>query len=206
MVGLVVVFGVLAQVVAWTVVAAGRGTVWTVVGPAIVVAGVAAEIADRPPMGGHLGVWAAVALGLAAGAVLYAATRAFVAIVVERWLPALERHAVAIYREGGARFGVGAALAAGAVVLGEEVFWRGLAYHELAPHVDAPVVAAVATFALYVAVNGASRNLAIVAGAVVGGAVWGALAWATAGVLASVLAHAAWTALMLLRPVVRAAR
>jgi membrane protease YdiL (CAAX protease family) len=206
MVVLVVVLGVVAQLVAWAVVAGRRGTVWTVVGPTIGVAGVAAVLAQPPPLSGDVGVWPAVALGVAAGAALYAATRAFVSLVVERWWPAFEGHAVTIYRHGGARFGLGAAVAAGAIALGEEVFWRGLSYRELAVHADAPVVAAVATLALYVAVNTASRNLAIVAGALVGGVVWGALAWVTAGVLASVLAHAVWTALMLLRPVVRAAR
>jgi membrane protease YdiL (CAAX protease family) len=202
---LVVVLGVLAQVVAWAAVAAGRGTVWTVVGPTIAVAGVAAVLADGPPLGGHLGVWPAIGLGLAAGVLLYVATRAFVALVVERSWAAFQRHAETIYRHGGARFGIGAAVAAGAVAVGEEVFWRGLTYRALVPRVDAPVVAAVVTLAIYVAANAASRNLAIVGGAVVGGAVWGALAWATAGVLSSILAHAAWTALMLLRPVVRTA-
>jgi membrane protease YdiL (CAAX protease family) len=48
-----------------------------------------------------------------------------------------------------------------------------------------------------------SRNLAIVAGAVVGGAVWcGLCAW-TGGVGASLACHVAWTALMLVFPVVR---
>jgi hypothetical protein len=51
-----------------------------------------------------------------------------------------------------------------------------------------------------VVVNLPSRNLAIAAGAIVGGAAWGALAWWSAGVLASIVCHATWTALMLARP------
>jgi membrane protease YdiL (CAAX protease family) len=205
MVVLVVVVGILAQVVAWAVVASRRGTVWTVVGPTIAAAGLAAVVVDPPPLAGTVGVGPGVVLGLAAGIALYAATRLFVGLVVERWWPAFERHAVTIYRRGGEGFGIGAAVAAGAVAVGEEVFWRGLTYRELGAHVDAPVVAAVTTLAIYVAANAPSRNLAIVAGAIVGGALWGALAWATAGVLASIVAHATWTALMLLRPAVRTA-
>jgi hypothetical protein len=203
---LVVVLGALAQAVAWAVVASGRGNVWTVVAPTIALAGLAAALVEPPPLSGDVPVALAVALGVLAGLGLYAATRVFVALVVARWWPAFERDAVAIYRDGGERLGVGAAVGAGAVAIGEEVFWRGAAYRELTAHVPTAFVAALAALAVYVAANVPSKNLAIVAGTLVGGAVWAALAWATAGVFASVLAHATWTALMLLRPVVPGAR
>jgi membrane protease YdiL (CAAX protease family) len=203
---LVVVVGTLAQVVAWTVVASGGGSVWTVVGPTIGLAGLAALVVGAPPLSGELPLWLGGVVGVVAGLTLYGATRAFVALVVARWWPAFERHAMTIYRRGGERIGLGAAVAAGAVAVGEELFWRGTTFRELGAHVDAPIVAAVATLGIYVAANVPSRNLAIVAGAIVGGAVWGALAWATAGVLASIVAHATWTALMLLVPVVPGSR
>jgi membrane protease YdiL (CAAX protease family) len=49
-------------------------------------------------------------------------------------------------------------------------------------------------------VNALSGSLPLVAGAAVGGAVWGAFALWTHGVLASLLCHGVWTALMLIRP------
>jgi membrane protease YdiL (CAAX protease family) len=143
--------------------------------------------------------------GLASGAILYAGTRVFVALVGPRW-PAFVRHARAIYAQDEGRLGALTVAAAGAVAVGEELFWRGLAQRELAARLDAAVIAAAATLGLYVLANAASRNLAILSGAVVGGAVWVALAWWTGGVLASIASHATWTALMLLRPAVGGAR
>jgi membrane protease YdiL (CAAX protease family) len=56
------------------------------------------------------------------------------------------------------------------------------------------------SWALYVGANAVSASLPITAAAVVGGAVWTVLAGWTGGVLASVLCHVVWTALMLVVP------
>jgi membrane protease YdiL (CAAX protease family) len=84
-------------------------------------------------------------------------------------------------------------------VPGEELFWRGLVQTRLQASMPVLSGPALAWFG-YVLVNAASGSLPFVAGAVVGGAVWGALALWTHGLLASILCHGAWTALMLLRP------
>jgi CAAX protease family protein len=204
MVVAVVVLGAVAQIAAWWLVAAGRATVWTAVAPVIAFSGVVAVAVAPPPLSGRVPVAAAVLAGLGTGVALYLATWAFVAVVTPRW-PAFARHARTIYRRGetgvGASTGVAVAVAAG-VAVAEELFWRGLTQRELAARLDAALAGALAAWIAYVLVNAPSRNLGIVAGAVVGGAVWAALAWWSAGVLASVLAHASWTALMLLRPAV----
>jgi membrane protease YdiL (CAAX protease family) len=201
MVPAVLVLGALAQAVAWVIVASGRGSVWTTVGAVNVVAGVAAVAVVPPALAGRVGVSWAVGLGLVAGLALYAATAAFISIVGPRW-PAFTRDARAIYRNRDDAAPRSALLAAGIVAMGEELFWRGATQTELARRLSDAGLAALATLVAYVLVDAPSRNLAIVAGAVVGGAVWGGLAWWSAGVLASVLAHATWTVLMLARPVV----
>jgi membrane protease YdiL (CAAX protease family) len=140
----------------------------------------------------------AAAAGLAAGVGVYVGTLVFVSVVV-RW-PVFRRHVAEIYHQRrGVSLGTALALVVLVVAPGEEIFWRGLVQARAA-EATTPAMAAVITWAAYVAANAASRSLPIVAGAVVGGAVWGALAWWTGGVLASVLCHAAWTGLMILRP------
>jgi membrane protease YdiL (CAAX protease family) len=196
----VAVVGVAAQVVAWSIVASGRGSVWTTVGAANAAAGAAAVVVSPPPLSGRLAVAPAFAVGVAAGLALYVATGIFVR-AIGRWWPAFIRHANAIYRQGGSRLPL-AAGAAAVVAVGEELFWRGFVQRELTARLDSFAVGAVLTLAAYVVTNTASRNLSIVVGALVGGALWGGLAWWSAGVLASVVAHAAWTALMVTRPVV----
>lgn len=198
----VMALGALAQVVAWWFVASGRAGVWTALGPVLAVAGVLAVAAAPPPLSGRAPVALGAAVGLGSGIVLYLGTRAFASIVASRWA-AFTRDAQAIYRHGVGRIAVGAMLAAGAVAVGEELFWRGLAQPELAARLDGAAAGAAAGWLAYVVANAPSRNLAILAGAIVGGAVWSGLAWWSAGVLASLLAHATWTALMLARPVVR---
>jgi membrane protease YdiL (CAAX protease family) len=129
---------------------------------------------------------------------LWAATVAFV-MVVRRW-PVFDRHVAEIYdQRRGLSLWLALFLAAGVTASGEELFWRGLAQGYLAGSLSWPGAAA-AVWAAYVAANLASRNLPIIAGAVVAGAVWGALAVWTHGVIASLLCHALWTALMLVAP------
>jgi CAAX protease family protein len=200
MVVAVIVLGIGAQIAAWALVATRRAGVWTGAAPMIALAGAVALVVRAPASSGDIAAWTAVVAGLASGAVLYAATRVFVGLVA-RWWPAFTRHAETVYAYGG-RAGATAVAAAVVVAAGEELFWRGLTQRELSARLDAVAVAALVTLALYAATNAASRNLAIVAGALVGGAVWGALAWWTGGVLASVLSHATWTALMIVRPAV----
>ncbi len=194
-----IVLGVLAQVIAWWFVASGRASVWVGLGPVLAILGVAAVAVGAPSLTGSVVVATAAAAGIVAGVVLYLGTAAFVAIVGDRWA-AFGRDARAIYRHGhAAAFAVGSAAA---VAVGEELFWRGLTQPELASRLGAASAGALVGWLAYVAVNAVGRNLAILAGAVVGGAAWSGLAWWSGGVLASVLAHGVWTALMLARPVI----
>ena len=140
----------------------------------------------------------AAGVGVAAGLVLFAATRAFVALVAPRW-PAFRRHVAAIYGQQGSWSVPATLLAALVVEIGEELFWRGLVQGRLAAWHGRALGGAVAWLA-YVGSNLPSGNLPIVAGAVVGGAVWGALAFWTGGVLACILCHAVWTELMIALP------
>ena len=102
------------------------------------------------------------------------ATGAF--LFVARRLPAFDRYVAEIY---GPRDTVALPLAlllgAGVSAPGEEIFWRGLVQTVLSGSFGTGWGAA-AAWGLYVVVNAASGNLAILAGAVVSGAVWTLLA------------------------------
>lgn len=190
--------GVIAQAIAWRVVARGRGSVWTLMGPVLAACGVAAA-AVRPPVAtGRVGAAIAVPVAIGIGVVLYAGTLAFVGVAT-RWEPFRVQVAEQYAGVTRTRFPVVLVLALLVAVPGEELFWRGLVQPRLQsslPVLSGPALAWLG----YVLVNAMSRSLPFVAGAVVGGAVWGALALWTDGVLASIMCHGAWTALMLIRP------
>ncbi len=201
MIPTVMAAGFVAEVVAWRVVASRRIGVWVAMSLTLGAAGVVALVVRRPALSPSVSWPVAAGVGVGAGLVLYLATRAFV-FVVGSW-EAFRRHAVEMYaRRAGLSLPVALVLAAGIVAAGEELFWRGLFQARLAGAAGKAGGASLA-WAAYVAANLPSGNLAIVAGAVVGGAAWGALALWTGGVLASLLCHGVWTALMLAFPVVR---
>jgi membrane protease YdiL (CAAX protease family) len=188
--------GVVVEMVAWRLVAEGRGGVWRVMTPAFVALGVAAVLTRPPVAAAETGIVSATLVGALAGVLLYAGTRAFVALA-SAW-PVFRRETSAVYGLAGDLSAPGAAALAVMMVIGEELFWRGLVQARLA---DAGALAgAAATWLAFVAVNATSGSLPIVAGAVVGGAVWAGLAAWTGGILASLLCHAVWTSLMILRP------
>ncbi|MDP9243182.1 MAG: CPBP family intramembrane metalloprotease [Actinomycetota bacterium] len=198
MTAVLVAAGAAVEVVAWRVVATGRGTVWTVMTVAMSLLGAGALVAGVV-MASEVSVPVSAAAGVASGVGLFAATRAFVAIVRGRWR-SFGRDASSLY---GARRGLPlwAAILLGAVLLvsGEELFWRGFVQARLAD-ADGRALGALASLGAFVGVNVASANLAVIAAAVVGGTVWTALAYWTGGALASLLSHSVWTALMLAFP------
>lgn len=192
--------GALAEAVAWRAVAAGRSP-WRVLPATLGLLGLVAATLRPPRAAAGSGAAVATAAGVGIGLVLYGATRAFVRIAV-RFGP-FARHTRAQYaRAGEVSPGAALLLAAGISAVGEELFWRGLALGRLSEGLG-PAAGAAVAWAGYVGANVASGSLPIVAGAVVGGAAWTLLAWWSGGVLASVLAHALWTALMLAAPPVR---
>ena len=192
------VIGGIAEAAAWALVSVKRVRVWGSLAVALFGAGLAALVTGRVPLSPRVSPAVAVAVGTATGLALFAATRAFVAVLAPMW-PRFRRHVVAIYGQQGG-WSVGAALFAALVVeVGEELFWRGLVQGRLAYSAGRGAGALLA-WAAYVGANLPSANLPIVAGAVVGGAVWAALVYWTGGVLAAVLCHGVWTELMIAFP------
>ena len=197
----VIVVGAVAELVAWRVVAAGRRSVWVVMGLTLASMGIVAALVRPPALSPAVSPATAAAAGAGAGVLLYLATFAFVT-VVGRW-HTFRAHALAMYeRRGALSLPATLLLAAGVVAIGEELFWRGLFQPRLSEAVGR-TGGATLTWTAYIVANLASGSLPIIAGAVVGGAVWTGLAFWTRGVLASLLCHAVWTALMLVFPVVR---
>ena len=196
------VLGFAAQATAWWFVARRRRNVWRVMTPTLAAMGLVALAVHRPVWAPRVDTVAAAGVGIAAGLVLYGATRVFVG-VVRPWAT-FRRHSVAMYaQQEGVPPAATLALSLVLSVPGEELFWRGLFQPELAEALDAPALGALIAWAAYVAANLPSRNLAIVAGAVVGGAVWSGLGWWSGGPLAPLVSHVAWTALMISFPVLR---
>ncbi len=194
----IAVAGGLGVFVAWRLVALRKTSVWVALGLVEGAAGLAALAAGRTPLSPRVAAgWAALA-GLGAGAALYGATVAFV-LVVRRW-PPFDRHVAEIYdQRKGLSLPAALVLAAGVTAAGEELFWRRLVQGRLAESIGW-TMGALVTWGAYIVANAASRSLPILAGAIVSGAVWGVLALWTHGVLASLLCHSLWTALMLAFP------
>ncbi len=197
----VIAIGAAAQAAAWWAVASRRGSVWTTVGAVNVATAVVAAAIRPPVVSGSVGPATAIVAGLVTGVALYVATAAFVALVGRRWR-AFTDDAVSIYANRDDSMSAVQLITIGVVAAAEELFWRGVAQPELARRFGDAALGAVVTLAAYAGVDAFARNRAILAGALVGSAAWGALAWWTGGVLASALAHAGWTLLMLARPVV----
>jgi membrane protease YdiL (CAAX protease family) len=199
----VMIGGALLEFAAWWVVSWKGVSIWVAMGIALPAMGVAALAVGEPSLSPGVSAGGAVAAGAAAGVALYLATRLFVA-AVRSWR-ALHRHSVELYaRQAGVPLTAAILLAAVVMAPGEELFWRGLFQAKLGDALDGRTAGAILAWAAFAVANLPSRNLAIIAGAVVGGAVWAALGWWTGGVLASIVCHSLWTALMLAFPVVHA--
>lgn len=196
------VAGLIAEVVAWSLVARGRD-VWTTMTPTLATMGVVALIVGPIAWSPDVAAGISILVGLVLGGALYVATRIAIT-VIGRW-ETFRRHSLEMYRkQGGLSLGLALALSIALSVPGEELFWRGLFQGGLVSAFDGrTALAAVIAWSAFVVANLASRNLAIAAGAIVGGAVWVALAWWTGGVLAPLACHVVWTGLMIAFPVVR---
>jgi membrane protease YdiL (CAAX protease family) len=198
MTSVLVAAGAAVEVVAWRVVATGRATIWAVMSVTMLLLGVVA-LGFGVVLTGEVSVPAAVGVGVASGVGLFAATRAFVAVVRGRWR-SFGRDASSLYAARRS-FPLWTAILLGAVLIvsGEELFWRGFVQAQLS-EANGRILGAVVSLGAFVGVNIASANLAVIAAAVVGGAVWTLLASWTGGVLASLLCHSVWNALMLAFP------
>jgi membrane protease YdiL (CAAX protease family) len=194
------VAGLLAEMVAWGLVARGRN-IWTTMPPVLGAMGLTALLLGPPAWSPDVSPSVSLSLGLAAGLALYVATReAFV--IIGRWEP-FRRQSLEMYRkQGGLSLAAALLLSIAVSVPGEELFWRGLFQGELTQALDGSGWAPVLAWLAFVIANLPSANLAIAAGAVVGGGVWVALAWWSGGILAPLACHVLWTGLMIAVPVV----
>lgn len=190
--------GPVAVAVTWLVVGSGRVSIWSANTLVTGGLGVLALLAGDIRWGsGGLSAPAWVGVGVASGLLLYAATRAFMALA-GRW-PPLARQTDAIYgNRGSVSLPVALLTSALIVAPGEELLWRGVVLDALGGWGVA--VAGAVTWLGYVAANLFSFSLPIVLGAVVSGAVWTLLAVLSSGVAASIACHAVWTASMIVSP------
>ena len=187
--------GIVVQAIAWRLAATGRTAFWPTSAATWAVVGLATVLAADPRCCGDVAAGAAVGVGLASGAILYAATRAVVAAAVR--VPILASTVDEVYGRGDETSpGVGWAVTFLVVVPAEELFWRGLALPELQQAAGAAPGALLA-WAVGVAVTAAWASLPFLAAAVVGGAVWTVLGSWSGGVVAPLASHAVWTAAML---------
>lgn len=139
-----------------------------------------------PPRSGHL---QAAGIGIAVGAVLGAIF--VVGGLVTREIPPLRDYISAVLDHadtGGVAFVLATAVVNG---IAEELFFRGAVYSALKGH--APVIFSTL---IYVIATLASGNPMLGFAAVLLGAICALERWATAGVLAPVFTHVAWTLVM----------
>jgi membrane protease YdiL (CAAX protease family) len=204
MVVAVMILGAVAEAAGWWLVT-GRGrSVWAIMPVVLGVLGLASLVVGDIVLSATERVSVSAGVGVAAGAALFLATRAFVALV--RGWSVFRSHAAALYARGGSLpLAVQLLLGAGVAVVGEELLWRGLFQTRLASAAGR-TGGAVLTWVAFIGANLPSLNLAAVAAAIVGGAAWVALAWWSGGVLASLCCHAVWTGLMTAFPPVMPAR
>jgi membrane protease YdiL (CAAX protease family) len=192
---------VVAIAACWELVRRGRSRVWSVMPGMVGLLAVVAILTGKVRSATDMGVPAAAGIGLAAGALLYGATAAFMA-VAGRW-PPLRRQARTVYElRGGLSIPTAIVLAALVVAPSEEIVWRGMVQTLFGGWLGSGGGALLA-WAVYVAVNAVARSLPILLGAVVGGAAWAGLAWWTGGVAAPIACHVVWTGLMVAWPPVR---
>ena len=189
----------LAEMASWRIVARpGRATEWNLMVAVFLVQGVLALLAWHVDRSTDASSFAAISIGLASGAILYAGTRAFVGLAVR--VPVFRSHVADRYeRARRVPLPVGLALAVLIAVPGEELFWRGFVYGLVGNH-SSEALGAVVALVGYIAVKAASGSLPLAAAAVVGGTVWGGLTLLTGGILAALMCHGLWTALMLTFP------
>lgn len=155
--------------------------------------------------------WRQAGLGLAAAAVHFAVGHALFAAAA-RIVPSLAETALEVYQRSDSlpiwgQLLLGAVLTAGF----EEVFWRGaftpMVTDRVRRHLPDGlgrrrrgtilVVVSTAGYALF---HVATLKLALIAAAALGGLVWGTLLLLTRSVGVTIVAHVAWTALMVLFP------
>ncbi|MEA2550772.1 MAG: protease family protein [Actinomycetota bacterium] len=194
-----IVIVAVAEVVSWRIVARrGKANEWNLMIAVFFLQGVVGLSMWHIEWCSDSTIRDAVLLGLGSGSALYAATRAFVAVALR--VPIFRAHVADRYERAAlVPLPVAVAIAVVIAAPGEELFWRGLVQGLGGAHSTEFVGAALA-WAGYIAVKSATGSLPLIAAAVVGGLAWGVVTIATGGILAAVMCHGVWTALMLAFP------
>lgn len=141
-------------------------------------------------------VWVAVPAAAVHLAVSYVAIPAATAIVP---LVGEQAEALVLDAQGGLPTAAVALIAGLAVAPLEELFWRGVV-HPLVGTGRTATTTIVLTTAVFVAYHAPTLQLPLIAAAALGGLVWSWLREHTDGVAAPVIAHATWTAAMVVVP------
>ena len=190
--------GIVGQMIAWTVVRRERWPFWPATVVTFAVLGVASFLVGDIACCADVDVGLAIGVGFASGFLLYAATRAVVAVATIH--PRLREAVTGIYaRSTETSRAAELVISLLVAVPGEELFWRGLVLPVLTDATDVATGAVLAWLA-GVAVIAVWLSLPLLAGAIVGGALWTGLAVWSGGVLAPFACHLVWTGLMLLWP------
>ena len=190
--------GIVGQMIAWTVVRRERWPFWPATVVTFAVLGVASVLVGDIACCADVDAGLAIGVGLASGVLLYAATRAVVAVATIH--PRLRMAVTGIYaRSTETSRAAELAISLLVAVPGEELFWRGLVLPVLTGATDVATGAVLAWLA-GVAVIAVWLSMPLLAGAIVGGALWTGLAVWSGGVLAPFASHLVWTGLMLLWP------
>jgi membrane protease YdiL (CAAX protease family) len=195
MIGPVLVVGVVAQAIAWRLVALRRAPFWPTVGGTWAIVGTAALVIGDPRCCHDRRLAEALAVGIVSGTVLYVATRVVVTFA-SRWRVIADQVEETYGRSAEAAPVALWLVSLAIAVPGEELFWRGVATPWL---VDATATVPGAILAWLVAAGVAAiwGSLPFIAAGAVGGAVWTALAIWSGGVAAPLASHAVWTACMI---------
>ena len=192
-----IVFGILAQAVAWRLVRSGRLRIWTAAGWVFIVLGVGCVLSGQVELWGSVRPWKAVGAGFASALVLFGLTRLFLRVAL-RW-PRFMWDSGRLYGERGKYPLAVAILVASLVAAGEELFWRGIVRDALFEQTGTWGSEGIALLG-YIACSAVAGSAPMVVAAIVGGTVWSLLAIWSGGVAASIVCHAAWTGLMITFP------
>jgi membrane protease YdiL (CAAX protease family) len=196
--GLVVVAGIVGQAVAWSLVRRGRLRFWPATAVTFAAVGIASLVVGDIACCGDVASGTAIAVGVASGALLFAATRVVVGLATRR--PRLRDTVTGIYgRSTETSRAAELVISLLIAVPGEELFWRGLVLPELTD-VTSVGIGALLTWVAAIGVIAEWASLPLLAGAIVGGALWTGLAMWSDGVMAPVASHLVWTGLMLMWP------
>lgn len=183
----------------------GGRDVYALLGPfALVVIGLVMLVGRREPVFPRSSRVLArdVGIGVAVGAVMTGGTYACFAVGERLW-PPLAGHVGVLYRDAHKESFVLALLATLAVIVAEEVLWRGPLLGVLRRKVGLRGAAAI-SLVTYALACSASRSVIVAVSALVCGAIWLAERISTRSIVAPLVSHLMWTTVVVhLVPVTR---